>query len=568
MSRFIFGLALSLGLLLPLSLLAAEPAKPAPRCALLDPDKLDRVAILEAKLSADPTAVWVERKAIEQVLKEQQVQTLFSANGVGQRAKLGRLLKADVLVMIRRVKDVKEPTYEVIICESAGGLRLLVRGVAETKNAADDVEALRAVVTEGLKKFGETAKEVVAVPPFLSNNLTFEHDYLKGAFAKLVEQVALTRPGVVAVELAEAEALAKELALTTDEKISRPLPIYFVGEFRHDGRGAEQTITVKLRAERGGKTIGKPAEMTVKPEAATAAIQTWVAEILAGVAGDKAVRPPADSKAEARRLGEVATSHLRLGNWAEALPLLEAGLLLDPEQDKFRADALDSIRNLVEQIRQSATARARPEAAGIFEKFQRRGLEHLEAAVNRNAFSQHGFNQRSSDFLGHVDNLYTSASLKALAEGNKLRTARSEVLLRLISQIAKTGKAEEYDMVRYLFRRAPTKERYFLLEKLIIDLQDLPNTKFRTIHWISLARQEWVLVWPRPTMAEEEAALAALLDRLEMATNKDLQAAAAEMRRIVANEIKPAEVDKREPIPEGLVLRPIEFVLEGGGQRV
>ncbi len=327
---------------------------------MLDPEKLDRAALLEVKLTADPSAVWVERNAIDQILKEQQVQTLFGADGVGQRVNLGRLPgKADVLVMVRRVKEAKEPTIAVIICETAGGLRLLVSGIAESKDAAGDVENLRSAVTDGLKKYREMVKEVVAVPPFVSNNLTFENDHLKAAFAKLAEQIALTRPGIVAVELAEAEALAKELALTQADKINRSLPLYLLGEFRHDGRGAEQIVTLTLRAQRAGKPVGKAAELKVKPEAVGAAIREWTSETLDGVATDKTARPPADVKAEARRLGELAANHRRLGNHEEALALLEAGLLLDPEQDKFRAEAFDLIPVLIMKMNYADLGRRR-----------------------------------------------------------------------------------------------------------------------------------------------------------------------------------------------------------------
>ena len=79
--------------------------------------------------------------------------------------------------------------------------------------------------------------EVVAVPPFVSNDLGYQFEHLKGAFAKLAESVALDRKGVVVVELAEAEALAKEIALAAPgAKVERPAPLYLVGEYRHDGR--------------------------------------------------------------------------------------------------------------------------------------------------------------------------------------------------------------------------------------------------------------------------------------------------------------------------------------------
>ena len=55
------------------------------------------------------------------------------------------------------------------------------------------------------------------MPPFLSDDLTYEHDHLKTAYARLVEQTLRSRPGVLTVELEEAHAIAREVRLTGDE---------------------------------------------------------------------------------------------------------------------------------------------------------------------------------------------------------------------------------------------------------------------------------------------------------------------------------------------------------------
>ena len=123
-----------------------------PVCALLDPEKDPRVALLEAKLLSDPAAIWVERANVDVILKESKLQAVFSPQGVGDRVKLGKLLKSDLLVLVRPVKDAKEPALEVIVSETAGGLRLLLRGVAITKDADADVAVLLVAVRDGIKK--------------------------------------------------------------------------------------------------------------------------------------------------------------------------------------------------------------------------------------------------------------------------------------------------------------------------------------------------------------------------------------------------------------------------------
>ena len=58
---------------LALILLAADVRAAGPTCALLDPEKTPRAALLEAKLLAEPGATWVERAGIDKVLGEQKL---------------------------------------------------------------------------------------------------------------------------------------------------------------------------------------------------------------------------------------------------------------------------------------------------------------------------------------------------------------------------------------------------------------------------------------------------------------------------------------------------------------
>ena len=320
-------------------LFAVRTEAAVPVCALLDPEQTPRAAMLEAKLLADTGATWVERGNIAVVLKEQKLQAMFAPQGVSDRVKLGKLLKADVLVMVRPVKDAKEVALEVVVSETAGGLRLLVRSVPVTKDADVDVAALLAAVRAGIKKHGETIKEVVAAPPFASENLGYEFEHLKGAFAKLTESVALDRDGVVVVEFAEAEALAKEIALAAPgAKLVRPSPLYLIGSYRHERRNAEQTVAFKLRVERSGKPLGMPETLTLKSDAAPEGLRKWAAGVL-NTAGGKVVAIP-DPPAETKRLGELAAIHQRLGDWPNAMALIEASLLLEPKQPELNADSL------------------------------------------------------------------------------------------------------------------------------------------------------------------------------------------------------------------------------------
>ncbi len=65
----------------------------------------------------------------------------------------------------------------------------------------------------------------------VSHDLGYEFEYLKTAYARLLEQWLLSQPGLLVVELAEARAISQELALAdAGARIERRLPLYLSGE--------------------------------------------------------------------------------------------------------------------------------------------------------------------------------------------------------------------------------------------------------------------------------------------------------------------------------------------------
>jgi hypothetical protein len=443
----------------------------------LDPEKTPQVALLEAKLLADDSATWVERADIDKVLKEQKVQAMFSPQGVGERVRLGKLLKADVLVMVRSVKGAESPTLEVVVSETASGLRLSVRAVPVTKDSGADVALLLAAVKDGIRRHGEKVTEVVAVPPFVSNDLEYTHDYLKGALSKLAEAEALGRNGVVVVELAEAEALAREIALTDPgARVNRPVPVYLMGEYRNEGKGKDRTITLKLRAERGGKAISKPVELKAKTGEEPDAVRKWATETLDALAKDDKPRPPADPKAEAKVLAERARMFASLANWADSLALIEASLLLDPTQTELRVDAVRAAALLMGQS--WSVFSPKKEEMRVVRPLFRRGLEHLEIATFREDFLPPNNGGVSLRFLHAGNGLYpvdAKADPEVIAELAEMRRERREVLLRMIPDLVKRGQNGERQPVQFALAYLPAKERMRLTEDLIVQFQELPG---------------------------------------------------------------------------------------------
>ncbi len=554
-------IAFGFAVLLPVGARAA-----APTCALLDPEKAPRVALLEAKLLADSSATWVERAGVDKVLQEQKLQALFSPQGVGERVKLGKLLKADVLVLVRPIKE-PQPALEVVVSETGGGLRLAVAPVPVTANPDADVIALAAAVRAGIKKYGEKIKEVVAVPPFVSQDLTTENNHLKAAYPKLAEQIALARPGVVVVELAEAEALAREIALTAPgERLDRPLPVYLLGEYRFDGTGPERVVTLKIRAERGGKLVGKRLDTKVKPEEVSAALRDWAARTLDDISGvTVAVAVPAT---EAKQLAARAGEFRRLGNGAETVALLEAALLLDPKNIDLHADAIAAIQFYTDENWRYPDHDV--ERVGRAVRAHLRGLEHLETLVDLGGDLTRyrtvtgvsltwGFLRFNNHRLDtHVKTMPACRALIVQAQREQ-----RETLLRIIPKVAKQGKRAEQTLIEAAIAYLPLREKYELLERIILQLQDLPDATARTVRYCMLSSRT---LYPQRGPEFER-----FLDRLAANENQQIRAAGDGLKKQLAADLaRPLQADQPPPLdssaPRYVTFQPIKLACPGDKQ--
>ena len=198
---------------MPAAQLKGEPPRTA---ALIDFDRTPLGALLQAKLFEKTSLTWLEREAIGRILKEKELQTCFGADGVTQRTTLGRLLKADLLILLRMRAETGKGTQkqtEFVVCETRHGLRLLAHLFTPSEKVEDQAAALEQLVQQAIRKHSEGISELYAVPPFLSRDLTFQFNYLQSAYAKIVEQVLLERKGSLVVEFAEAQAIIKEMSL-------------------------------------------------------------------------------------------------------------------------------------------------------------------------------------------------------------------------------------------------------------------------------------------------------------------------------------------------------------------
>ena len=300
-------------------------------------------SLLELRLAQRPATALVERNEIDKVLGEQELQALLVADAPGKRAALGKMLKADLLIFLAERQKPK-PHLLVVVCETARGLRLCAEPVFLSKQAETDVAALLGKVEDAAKKQQAKITDIVAVPPLLNNSLTQEADNLQGGFACFVEQTLLRRPGLLVVELAEAKALAREIAISGTPGIERRLPLYLMGEYRVDGSGESRRGQYAWRLLRGEKELGRREEKGLPWPKFARGLQRAATELIDKAAGTEV--QPSDPLAEAKHLAEREHAFVAIGQWQQGLALAEASLMLNPDQPAVHGDALHAIMEM------------------------------------------------------------------------------------------------------------------------------------------------------------------------------------------------------------------------------
>ncbi|WP_158261428.1 MULTISPECIES: SHD1 domain-containing protein [Pirellulaceae] len=343
------------------------------RCALIDVDQSALAGLVEAELITRPSEEWLERTEINRLLEEKQLQLLLAAGAGDDRVALGQTLKADVLVMLRTSKEPQKTTIELVVAETNQGLRLLTQSFVLGENLEEHSAALVELIDQAIRKARQEIRQVFAVPPFVSDDLTYEYDYLKSSYAKLLEQSLLDSPGVLIVELEEAQAIASELTLTSEAgTIKRRLPIYLLGQFRNEGKGETHKVRITLSVQQGSKELDKQ-----QAELAPDAVAEFLRESARKVAETQGIESIVFAPAvEAEQLNKRSQQFARLGNWAEALGLIEASLMLYPDQPEIHSEAI----KLAGQLAGTYNGDKLEELAKVL-GLRRRSLSHLGVLI-------------------------------------------------------------------------------------------------------------------------------------------------------------------------------------------
>ncbi|WP_254511735.1 hypothetical protein [Anatilimnocola floriformis] len=525
-----------------------------PSCALVDSAKLPLTAILEARLLNNEGATWVERSQIDRILAEQELQSSFGAQGVQSRAALGKALKADVLVLLRSAKN-PEPAgpaiVECVVCETRRGLRLKTMSIAMDQNQEETAGALEKLVLDGLKKYAEKIETIVAVPPFLSEDLGFEFNYLQSAFAKVVEERLLAQPGLLVVELGEAQAIAKELVLAGDAAVDRRPPLYVVGRYRHDGIGQNKSVRLSLKLMKSEEQLTLKGIKDLPPPEVPAWIVKKTDELLP-LLSDKQIAATGEFSAEreATALANRARQFMKVGNWPEALSLLEAALLLRPDDSAILLDAVGTTAQLIpfgaEHFREPAQVKF------IVANCQR-GLEHLEKymrdAPNIKDRTPEGPADLTLKLTRNIATILRRRDVQNAPELQELvhnaRKFHCDTLLRIAYA---RGKARFADRSSHLAWDAlavsdlSAAEKYAVLERVAEEWRDLSDLHTRLLR----------MTFGEFTAIDDSAEYRRFLEQLKASPRPDLKLAAKTIQQRFEQGLqRRLEYDKqREVIPQ------------------
>jgi hypothetical protein len=353
----------------------------------------------------------VERDQIETATRELVLTELAGSEGVANRSRLGRALKADVLVILAIETAAAQPPSEkmlgmeaqpasrppttqpageviqMTVCDCASGARLARIAMAFDRAEPEAAVAqLRQAIVDTHSQFPQGVRAVVGIPPFVSHNLTYEYDFLQTVFAEALATVVSATPGVAVVELQEAHAIRREAELSQGSMLSRRVPAFIEGEYRVAVTDGKPTVRMTVRVTTGE---GAPRQIDQECPSPAEAVAFLTAQGPSWLAIDGgAARPALSRDRELELMRARIESFSRVGAVEQSVGLREALLLLDPtdwEQRRGLAHDYDdwlprfnspSVKIEPKGQESMAVARCRRTI-----DMASRALEHLEALI-------------------------------------------------------------------------------------------------------------------------------------------------------------------------------------------
>ena len=370
------------------------------RVALLPSVEFDRsgspiVDFLEADLSVADDLTLLNRADIKRILEEKQLTLAVEGSTAGTRRTWGEILRADLLVLfeLRESKDGR--VADIVVVETKHGLRLGRELIVLDDEVAARVAALGRFVHRAAARARSGFKHVFAVPPFESTDLLYEFAHLQEAYARLVESALAELPGAVVVELPEARAIARELALSEGgAAVERSLPYYVHGRYRNDGRGEHRRVRVELELLLAEKTLQRRTATDLAAHEVAAFVQSAALGMASEIIGHSP-GAPGNRSGEAGLLQARSNAFQILGEYEHAISLAEAALLLDPDRHRLHGRIVGQVASLLwdRKAREMPGARfEEPARAGReareYLRYALLGLQHAASAVRLEKLDQ------------------------------------------------------------------------------------------------------------------------------------------------------------------------------------
>jgi hypothetical protein len=337
--------------------------------------------LLTAELSKIPHLELVERDDLAAVLRELEIDNLFGTRSSNARLQLGQTLKADVLLLLKQVDRDGASFLQWTIAECSLGARLrsnvavLDRNQQERKvlQIVDDVQNTR-------ERFSNGVEQLIAVSPFLSQDLQHDHDQLQHGLATILSESLQAFPGVAVLEIDEARLIAAERELGTQPeeigKSGRPRirRLFISGSYSTATADSAATprstatavaLTSKPPSDLpNGSTNESPIQVRVELAMTDEHDQTQqrivLEDSLDGVlkhfrtetAGQllkqgRSLQAPVLTAAQQQLLADRSQLFSQLGAWSQSIPLREASLLLKSDDEVLRTALIADIRLLM-----------------------------------------------------------------------------------------------------------------------------------------------------------------------------------------------------------------------------
>ncbi|NLS97683.1 MAG: WD40 repeat domain-containing protein [Planctomycetaceae bacterium] len=358
---------------------ANDPDQGRRRCAFVTTAPPTISALVETKLLETETVDWLERNEIDRILAERNLAASFDVTATQQRMAMGQLLRADLLVLMRsqdilvhadRDQSTKAVRIDLVVAETTMGLRLAARSMALSGDFESDAASLVAVIHRAIAKHGESVRDLYAVPPFMCHDPGYAKDHLMAVYAEWIERYLAAQPGVLVVEMAEAEAIAREYELASPaDRVRRPLPVYVLGEFRHQGHGDSRRVAISVRLKRGQAVIAE-ISAEVPPAEVPAWLQGTAMQVLRQ--SEKTIPARMDMETEFRDVVRRSRDYLAFGDLREAHAMAELAVLLAPDRAEARELAIRTAIQLVRGLKMGE-----PGSPAEMLRLRRRALQHV-----------------------------------------------------------------------------------------------------------------------------------------------------------------------------------------------